>query len=216
MYTNILFDLDGTIIDSKEGIINAFEYALKKFNIEIQDRTKLEQFIGPPLIDTFINYYKFTEEQANQAIKEYREFYRKTGVLQNQLYPGIKQLIQTLCKNKKRVILATSKPEEFAKKILKTHGIKENFYFISGATLDNTRNTKEKVIKYAINNIENVKLEECIMIGDRRYDMEGAKINNIKSIGVTYGFGTQEELEKAGADYIVSNVNALENIIMNN
>ena len=102
MYTNILFDLDGTIIDSKEGIINAFEYALKKFNIEIQDRTKLEQFIGPPLIETFINYYKFTEEQANQAIKEYREFYRKTGVLQNQLYPGIKQLIQTLCKNKKK------------------------------------------------------------------------------------------------------------------
>ena len=116
----------------------------------------------------------------------------------------------------KKVILATSKPEEFAKKILKTHGIKENFYFISGATLDNTRNTKEKVIKYAINNIKNVKLEECIMIGDRRYDIEGAKINNIKSIGVTYGFGTQEELEKAGADHIVADVNALENIIMNN
>lgn len=213
MYKNILFDLDGTITDSKEGIINAFEYALKNFNIEVTNRDDLEPFIGPPLAETFIKHYKFTEEQAEEAIAKYREFYKETGVFQCKLYPRIKELIKDLKKSGKRVLLATSKPEVFAKQILEMNGIKDDFYFISGATLDNTRNAKEKVIKYAIDNIEGVKLEECIMVGDRKYDIEGAKINNIKSIGVTYGFGTQEELENYGADYIAQNAEEIKKII---
>lgn len=118
MYKNILFDLDGTIVDSREGIINGFIYALKFFNIDVKNRSELEQFIGPPLVDTFMDYYGLTKEQANLAIDKYREIYHNTGVFQAKLYKGISDLIHTLNKSGKRVILATSKPDVFASKIL--------------------------------------------------------------------------------------------------
>ncbi len=214
MFKNILFDLDGTIIDSREGIINGFVYTLKHFDIEVQDRTSLEKFIGPPLEDTFVNYYNLTKEQAKYAIEKYREFYEKTGVWETKLYKEIDELIRDLKQNGKNVLLATSKPEPYANKILEKYNLKQYFYFVSGATLDGTRNAKKDVIKFALDNINNFKLEECIMVGDRNYDILGAKANNLKSIGVTYGFGTKQELETAGADYIAEDVEELRKVLL--
>ena len=214
MLKNIFFDLDGTIVDSKEGIINGFIYALKYFNIEVKNRKQLEKFIGPPLEDTFMEYYNFTKEQSDYAIEKYREFYENSGVWETKLYTGIDKIIHKLKQNGRNVILATSKPEIFANKILEKYKIKSYFFFIAGATLDGTRNKKKDVIKYALENIKNENVENCIMVGDRNCDINGAKANNMKSIGVTYGFGSKAELENAGADYIAENMEELEKILL--
>lgn len=214
MFKNVFFDLDGTIIDSREGIVNGFIYSLKYFNIEVKDRKEIEQFIGPPLEDSFINYYKFSKKDAELAITKYREFYKKTGVRQNTLYVGIKELLHELKNSGKNVLLATGKPEVFAKQILREHGLENDFDFISGTTLEQTRRTKAEVLEYAINSIKNVNLDECVMVGDRKYDIEGAKANNIKSIGVEYGFGTRQELTIAGAEYIAKNIEDLRKLII--
>lgn len=214
MIKNVLFDLDGTLTDSREGIINGFEHALNHFGIEVEDRKYLERFIGPSLADSFKNEYKFNEQQVKIAIGKYREYYSEKGLKENKLYDGIKELIIELASKNINVILATSKPQVFSEKILENFEIKQYFKFISGATLDGSRVEKGDVIKYAIDNIETINLEECIMVGDRKFDINGARENHIKSIGVTYGFGTEEELEEAGADYIAHNAEELRNILL--
>lgn len=213
MFENIFLDLDGTIIDSKEGIVNSVIYSLKNFNIEVKNREELEKFIGPPLNESFKEFYNFNEKQTELAIKLFRERYETTGLWEAKLYPGIKELINDLKKSGKRVILATSKPEKFAKKILEGFKMDKDFFLIIGATLDGSRSAKKDVIKFALDKIKDINLEECIMIGDRNYDILGAKENNMKSIGVTYGFGTKPELETAGADYIEEDVEELRKIL---
>lgn len=213
MIKYVFFDLDGTIVNSSEGIINAFKTTLKYFNIEVEDKFVLDFLIGPPLITIFQKYFKLNEEEADKAIKIFRRYYSEKGVNQNCLYEGIKELFQNLKNKGKTLIIATSKPTIFTEKILERHGIKQYFDFISGATLDDTRIKKGDIIKYAIENMNILNLEECIMVGDKSQDVEGAKQNNMKSIGVTYGFGTREELESSGATYIVDNVKDISNII---
>lgn len=214
MFKNIFFDLDGTIIDSREGIINSIIYSLKFFNIEVKNKKELEQFIGPPLDQTYKSFFNLNEKETETAIKKFREKYEKTGVLEAELYSGIKELIRDLAKSGKNVVLATSKPEIFAKKILERFGLEKDFLFIAGATLDGTLNAKQDVIAYALKNIGNTKIEDCVMIGDRNCDINGAKANNMKSIGVTYGFGTKEELKTAGADYIAENMEELRKLLL--
>jgi len=214
MVKNVFFDLDGTLTDSREGIINGFVYALNHFNIEVENRKYLEKFIGPSLADSFRNEYKFDEEKTLLAVEKYREYYSTRGLKENKLYDGIKELIIGLANNNKNVILATAKPQVFSEKILENFGIKQYFKFISGATLDSSRNKKADIIRYAIENLEPINLEECIMVGDRFYDVDGAKENNIKSIGVTYGFGSEEELKTAGANYIAHNAEELKDILL--
>ena len=213
MIKHVFFDLDGTITDSREGIINGFVYALKYYCIEVEDRKYLEKFIGPSLLDTFKNEYKFDEEQAILAVAKYREYYSEKGLKENKLYDGIKDLIIELTNNNKNVVLATAKPTVYTNEILEIHGIKQYFKFISGATLDGSRVKKADIIKYALENLKPINLEECIMVGDRAYDIAGAKENNMKSIGVTYGFGSEQELKSAGANYIVHSIKELKNII---
>lgn len=213
MIKNVFFDLDGTITDSREGIINGFVYALKYYGIEVEDRKYLEKFIGPSLLDTFKNEYKFDEEQAILAVAKYREYYSEKGLKENKLYDGIKDLIIELTNNNKNVVLATAKPTVYTNEILEIHGIKQYFKFISGATLDGSRVKKADIIKYALENLKPINLEECIMVGDRTYDIAGAKENNMKSIGVTYGFGSEQELKSAGANYIAHSIEELKNII---
>lgn len=214
MIKNVFFDLDGTITDSREGILNGFDYALAYFNIKVKDRKALEKFIGPSLAESFENEYGFNKEQTTLAISKYREYYSVKGLKENELYEGLKELIIELAKNNINVILATAKPQVFAEQILEDFDMKKYFKFISGATLDGTRNGKAVIIKYAIDNLENIDLEETIMVGDRKHDIEGAKENNMKSIGVTYGFGSEEELRKAGADYIAHNAEELKSILL--
>lgn len=205
----VLFDLDGTLTDPVIGITNSLMYALDKFGIRVEDRSELYKFIGPPLFNSFTDYYGFDEDKANQAVAYYREVYNVTGKYENEVYGGVPELLHSLKEQGCHLLVATSKPEYLAKDILEHFALAEYFCVIAGSDLEGVRNTKGKVIDYALEqfakqldiSMESVK-ENAIMIGDRLHDVHGAKENEIDCIGVLYGYGSVEELEKAGADYI--------------
>lgn len=208
----IFFDLDGTIIDSSEGIINAFKYAVNCLNLEY--KSEIEHMIGIPIGEVFDKVYNLRSIEIEKAIKKYREYYTEKGINENTIYGGIKELLEKLRKSGKKLIIATSKPTVFTQRILQHYNIISYFDFVSGATLDKSRQKKSDVINYAIKNLETIKLDESIMIGDRAEDIKGAKVNNIKSVGVLYGFGNKEELEDAGADFIANDIKELEKIVL--
>ncbi len=205
-YKYILFDLDGTLTDPKVGITKAVAYALKDFDIDVENLDDLCKFIGPPLKDSFMEYYGFSKEDSDTAIKKYREYFSVKGLYENIVYDGIKEVLQTLKDNKKTLILATSKPKIFALKILEHFDLLKYFDFVSGAELDGTRDKKGDIIAYALAENHIADLSSVLMIGDRKHDIIGAKENSIDSMGVLYGYGNKEEFQKAGADYIVSTV----------
>ena len=202
MYRYVLFDLDGTLTDPGEGITNSVMYALKQFGIEETDRTKLYCFIGPPLVETFMEKYGFSEEEAHEATRQYRVYFRDRGIFENVPYEGMKECLQTLKESGRHLIVATSKPDVFAKRILERFGFAPYFDEVFGATMDETRTKKDEVIAYALKETGISDLSECIMVGDREHDILGAKKNGLDSIGVLYGYGSLSELKEAGADYI--------------
>lgn len=206
MFDVYLFDLDGTLTDPREGITNSVAYALKKFGIEVADKRSLYKFIGPPLVDAFAEYYGFSPEDSKKATEFYRETFRVKGIFENEVYDGTKEVLSALKQKGKTVVLATAKPEEFANRILDHFELDRYFDFVAGATFDSSRNSKDAVIRYALENIEAKDKSKIVMIGDREHDIIGAKTNGIASIGVLYGFGDRNELETAGADYIVKNI----------
>lgn len=208
MIRYFLFDLDGTLTDTGEGIRKSVQYALDVFQLYNQPEKDLNRFIGPPLIWSFQTYYGFPKEVAEQAVAKYRERYKVQGVYENQLYDGIKKLLQELSQ-KATLCVATSKPVVFAKQILEMRGIQDNFTVVVGAELDGTRNDKAEVIKEVLRQLENPDVREVMMIGDRLHDVEGAKKLGIPCIGVRYGFSTGKELEEAGAKYVVESVEEL-------
>ncbi|AGF56297.1 phosphoglycolate phosphatase [Clostridium saccharoperbutylacetonicum] len=210
----ILFDLDGTITDSGEGITKSVQYALKDFGIEVENIKELNKFIGPPLKDSFKRFYNFDDEKAELGLRKYREYYADKGIYENSLYDGIVEVLDKLKKSNKKIILATSKPEVYAKEILKYFKIDEYFTFVGGADFEETRVSKGDVIKYALKEAQVSDLSKTIMIGDREHDIIGAKENNIKSIGVLYGYGDVIELTQARADHIIKNVDELIDIIL--
>lgn len=213
-YKQILFDLDGTITDPAVGITNSVMYALDKFGISVNDRSTLYKFIGPPLDESFEAYYGFSPDQSQKAILYYREYYSKKGIFENRIYGGIEEL---LCKIKdagKSIILATSKPEVFAKQILEHFNLSKHFTFIAGSNLNGSRVKKAEVIEYALKNCSITDVSGAIMIGDRKHDIIGAKQNRIASIGVLFGYGGEEELTEAGADFIVKNIADIESIVL--
>ena len=198
MRKKVLFDLDGTIIDSSEGIYGSIQYAMEKMGKEQLAQDVLRSFVGPPLIESFRGL-GFDEAAAQQAVAFYRENYRQAGMFQVQPYPLIEETLQELAQDHD-LYIATSKPEVFAKEIL-TH-LKYDGYFkgIYGADLENKRGEKAAVIRYALTEIEKEqKVQQTIMIGDREHDILGAKENQLPAIGVLYGFGSKEELLDAGA-----------------
>lgn len=215
-YEYILFDLDGTLTDSAVGITNSVIYALKKNGIEVSDRTELYKFFGPPLCDSFEKYYGFSKEQAKTAVEYYREYYREKGIFENMVYDGLEDLLKILKDDRKILIVATSKFEVFAKQILEYFNISKYFTYIAGSDLDGTRVKKGEVIKYAIESCNIIDLSRAIMIGDREHDIIGANEVGINSIGVLYGYGDRNELEKAGADFIVDNVADIGKILLCN
>jgi phosphoglycolate phosphatase len=210
----ILFDLDGTLTDSGEGIAKSVQYALEYFDIIVDDLKELNRFIGPPLKDSFKKFYNFDDEKAELGMKKYRERYADTGIYENSLYDGIIELLEALKKNNKKIILATSKPEVYAKQILKYFNIDSYFNFVAGADFEETRVNKGDVIKYALEGAEISDLSKVIMIGDREHDVIGAKENNIKVIGVLYGYGDVIELTQARADYIAKSTRELMNMLI--
>lgn len=203
-YQYFLFDLDGTLSDPGVGITNSVMYALKKYGIEVGDRSELYSFIGPPLKDSFMRFYGFSEEKALEAVRFYREYFHDRGIFENELYPETADCLKRLKAAGKTIIMATSKPEEFAVRILKHFDIFEYFDYACGATMDETRNKKDEVIAYALKQAKVTGLTQAVMVGDREHDILGAIKNGIDSIGVLCGYGSREELEKAGADYIVN------------
>ena len=213
-YKYLLFDLDGTITDSETGITRCVEYALNHFGIQVNDLRELTPFIGPPLLDSFKDFYNFTDEQAIIATDKYRERYADKGILENELYPGIKELLADAQKNGRTVILATSKPEIFAKRILDHFRLSNYFSFVAGSGLDGSLHTKTEVINYILQSNKITDLKSVVMIGDRKHDIIGAKNTGIDSIGVLYGFGDYKELTDAGANYIVVDIPALRKLLL--
>ncbi len=210
----ILFDLDGTLTDSKYGIIRCVKYALESVGIHETDNSKLMPFIGPPLIDVFQEVYGFKKDEAAKLVEKYRERFSEKGIYENSLYPGIKELLSELKRNGKILVLATSKPIVFATRIVEHFDIAKYFDLLSGAELDGRNNYKSEVIESAIERLSLENREDVVMVGDRRQDIEGAKACKIQSIGVKYGYAGPDELESAGADIIVQTIDDLKNILL--
>ena len=207
----ILFDLDGTLTDSEEGIIRSIQYALASFGID-EKAENLKEFLGPPAHIAYQKYYGFSEEQAALAVEKYRERFSVTGIYENRLYNGIPELLEKLTQDGKVLAIATSKPLVYTEIILKHFGIEHYFTEVVGSTMDGSFCDKSEIVAEALRRC-GVDKSECIMVGDRRYDVIGAKDNGIKSIGALYGYGSREELSEAGADFIVENVGDIYDIV---
>ena len=203
-YDIFLFDLDGTLTDSSLGITNSVIYALKKYGITVEDRRSLYRFIGPPLTDSFRDFYGFSEEKALEAVGFYREYYRDKGIFENRVYEGMEETLKELKSMGKRLIVATSKPEPFARRIIDHFGLAPYFEYVAGMELDGGRGTKAEVISYALKACGIEDRSGVVMVGDREHDVAGARKEGLPCIGVLYGFGSREELEKAGAERIIS------------
>ena len=208
-YSLCLFDLDGTLTNPKEGITKSVQYALARFGIEVENLDTLVDFIGPPLRESFQKFYGFSPEQAEQAIAAYREYYTRQGIFENELYEGCDRLLGTLARRGVRIAMATSKPAVFAEKIAVHYNIRQYFDFVAGSELDGTRDRKSEVILHALRNVDPTQSLRRVMIGDRKHDVQGAKQTDTDCIGVTWGYGSRQELETAGALYTVDTINQL-------
>lgn len=212
-YDVILFDLDGTLTDSSPGIINSIIYALNKYGISVENTAKLRKFLGPPLHESFKEFYGFDDKKAMEAVKYYREYFSTKGLFENRVYNGIPELLQNLVDNGKRLILATSKPQNFTDRIMEHFNLTRYFEFVAGSNMDGTRSKKAEVIEYALNKCQITDKTGIVMVGDRKHDIIGAKAAGIDSISVEYGYGDYNELKTADATYIAKTVDELKNII---
>ena len=208
-YQNLLFDLDGTLTDPGLGITNSVAYALNKFGITVSDRSALFSFIGPPLIESFMRFYSFSREDAERAVAYYREYFSEIGIFENTPYEGIHSTLEQLRSSGKRLFVATSKPEVYARRITDHFSLTPYFEYIAGASFDETRSEKWDVIRYALDTCELRDKSRTVMIGDRRHDMLGAQKTGLDAIGVLWGYGDREELASAGATHIVETQDAL-------
>ena len=211
-YDYILFDLDGTLTDSGPGIMNGFEYALTKMGLDVPDRSSLRRFVGPPLGDSFEKTLGFSPEDAAKGIAFYREYYADKGVYENDVYPGVFELLDKLKASGKKMIVATTKAELMANVVMDHFGLRK-YFDLMVASNNTDRKNKIDVLKYAIEN-GGVDIEKAVMIGDRFYDVTGASHFGIDSVGVLYGYGSRQELEDAGATYIAETVENLSEILL--
>lgn len=214
MLNYILLDLDGTMTNPKEGITKAVQYALKHMNIDVEDVDSLCKHIGPPPRVSFKEFWGLNDEEVEQVLIYYRDYSSKTGIFQNEVYWGIDETLDNLVKNGKQLIVATSRPEVFAKQILEYFDLSKYFIDICGSTFDTSRETKGDVIRYALEKNNIMDLDQVIMVGDRSHDIRGAKENQIASVGVLYGFGSREELMGEGATYIAETVEQLGKLLI--
>ena len=196
MYRVILFDLDGTLTESGEGITRSVQYALEKIGKPEEDREKLQVFVGPPLLEQFMNYACLDEETACRAVEYYRERYKKQGIFENELYPGVEQMLQGLREKGFRLAVASSKPEYFVTQILEYFHINQYFEQIVGSGLDGSRSSKAEVIEETLARLQmSDHRQDVLMVGDRKYDVLGAREAGLSCLAVSYGYGSVEELE---------------------
>lgn len=209
----ILFDLDGTLTDSAEGITNSVAYTLHHYGIAVEDKSSLSVFVGPPLVESFMKYYGFSQEQAKASVGIYREYFEEKGMFENAVYPGIPELLDGLKKDGYKLYVATSKPEQYSVKIIEHFGLAEYFEMVGGADMKETRVHKGDVIRYVMESCGLTNPDEIVMVGDRENDMNGAKQNHMESVGVLHGYGSREELENAGACHIAATVEELGKVL---
>jgi len=213
-YKYILFDLDGTLTDPMEGITNSVMYALKYFGIQAESRESLFPYIGPPLLESFQKYHGLTPTQAREGLRVYREYFTDKGLLENKVYPGIEDLLQSLMQAGARLFVATSKPEPYSERIVRHFGLDPYFEFVGGSTMDETRVHKEEVIAYVLQRAGIEDRENAVMIGDRDLDILGAKKNGMDGIGVLFGYGSREELTQADAAYLAESPEILKEYLL--
>lgn len=209
----VLFDLDGTITEPSEGITKCVQYALSYFGIEVAEREKLYPFIGPPLDYSFRKFYGFSEEQALKAVEKYRERYRRVGIFECSLYPGVADCLTRLREAGCRIGLASFKPEGFCREILTHFGILELFDEVTGASLDGSIGTKEEVLRKAIDRFSDIPRQQMCLVGDTLFDVEGAALVGIPCVAVSFGFGDVEEMRQAGAVAVCDSMEELPGII---
>lgn len=231
MFQYILFDLDGTLTDPKLGITTCVQYALKSFGIEEENLDKLEPFISPPLLDSFKEFYGLSHEQALLGQEKYRERFAVTGWLENEMYPGIDAMLRLLSERGVKLAVASSKPEVFVEKILVHFGIREYFTAVVGSELDGRRVNKDEVVLEALRQLGVIneadaerylkekeftgsKRTDCAMVGDRKFDVEGAKAMKLVSVAVSYGYAQGDELTLTEPDHMADTVEELQRILM--
>ena len=210
----VLIDLDGTLTDSAEGVLNSIRYALNKVGVPIPPLDILMMFIGPPLLESYEKYCGLSGEKGWEALWAYREYFNEKGYLENKVYEGIPECLERLKAAGKRMIVATSKPEDYSRKIIDVFGLSPYFEFVSGASLDETRVAKQDIIHYAIEECGLADPSRMIMVGDRMHDVKGAHAEGLECIGVLYGYGSREELNEAGADYIAETPGGIADLIL--
>ncbi|WP_195934434.1 HAD family hydrolase [Streptococcus sobrinus] len=214
-YQTIIFDLDGTLTDSQTGIINSLAYAFKQMGLPMPVQSQLKKFIGPPLSQSFQDFCGLNDIETQKTISYYRQYFADKGWKENQLLPGARELLAKLKQAGKTLLVASSKPEVFVKQILDHFEIDSYFTVIAGASLDDSRSQKSAVIAHALKTAKIEELKGCVMVGDRKHDVEGAKVQGLPTIGLLLGFGSRQELEESGAIAIAENFQDLEEILLN-
>lgn len=207
-----LFDLDGTISKSGIGIKNSIRYALKKFGIKKASEDKLSLMIGPPLVDGFMEFFGFSKDDAITATAYYREYYSTKGKFETEIYDGVLELLRYLKESGVKLIVCTSKPQGYTEEILAHFGLDKYFHHVLGATLDGKLGEKDEIIALAIEKF-GIEKDSAVMIGDRKFDIEGATKNGIKGIGVSYGYGSEDELKNANAFALAKSALELKEIL---
>ncbi len=197
-YDIIAFDLDGTLTNPERGLVEGFKYAFDKLGIKYESRESLKRFIGPPLFDEWKRCFGLSDDECNEALRVFREFYDVYGWRENDVYPGVAKMLEKLKASGKKLVVATSKPEGVANKVLKLFDLAKYFDFISTATIDKKRDKKREVLEYALENVGSPDKSRCILVGDRVFDAEGARLVGIDSLGVLYGHGSREEIMNSG------------------
>lgn len=216
MYTTFLFDLDGTVTDPKKGIVNSVLYALEKVGIEELHVSELDSFIGPPIQQSFVERYNMNEGEVERAVFYFREYLKQRGLLENSVYEGIPNLLKQLKNTGNRLFIATSKPTIFARQVIEHFQLTNYFEDIIGSNLNGTRIKKEEIIAHILQQNEGLNKEEVVMIGDRKHDIIGANHDGIASIGVLYGYGSENELIEVSATHIAKDIEELHHFCIEN
>ena len=212
-FSHVFFDLDGTLTDSAEGILNSVDYALAHFGIAMQ-REKLLSFIGPPLLQSFLPLLGNDMNMARAAVAKYREYFSETGIYENRVYDGIDAMLRAASEAGLLLCLATSKPEPFALRIMRHFRLEAFFTVMAGAELQGPRNDKADVLRHAHALAGRPAPACCLMVGDRKHDVEGAKSLGMPCCGVLYGYGSEEELRLAGADFLAHSVADVQHLLL--
>jgi phosphoglycolate phosphatase len=202
-YDYYLFDFDGTLCDTTEGIFNSIIYSLDCYGIKETDLKKLEFFVGPPLFESYKTVYGVSDEDAKYLIEKYRERYKTKAAQESRIYDGVKNMLEALKARGKKIAVASSKPKLFVDEISQYHDIYKYYDFVSAETFKNNHSSKKELINACLEYFGNPDKSKVIMVGDRFYDIDGAKASGVDSAGAVYGFGTEKELKNAGATYIL-------------